>query len=253
MRARGDAMTHFGDTHEYAMWDAAYVLGSLSSGDRREYEAHMSTCASCREAVSELSGMPALLGRLSRDDVVTIDEAAAQGSTATPPLRPQVLSSLLAKVSLRRRARMMSWTLAAVAAAMLVIGVFVALRANPAQTPTPPPQTQGAALTMLRRTPTTLDATVTLSSHDWGTRIEMNCTYGPEAENTGHDSDNEVGDKLAMVVVGRDGSQTRLATWVALTGVPARPSGSTSMPINQIAAVQIVSADDGHVLVQRDL
>ena len=30
-----------GDNHRYAMWDAAYVLGSLSASDRREFEVHM--------------------------------------------------------------------------------------------------------------------------------------------------------------------------------------------------------------------
>src|SRR5689334_12737371 len=44
----------------YVLWDAAYVLGSLSSAERREFENHMSACPSCRAAVSELSGMPAL-------------------------------------------------------------------------------------------------------------------------------------------------------------------------------------------------
>ncbi|MDT5019219.1 MAG: hypothetical protein QOD39_5379, partial [Mycobacterium sp.] len=28
----------------YATWDAAYVLGSLSDDERREYEAHLATC-----------------------------------------------------------------------------------------------------------------------------------------------------------------------------------------------------------------
>ena len=35
----------------YAMWDAAYVLGSLSSAERREYEAHLVTCRQCRSLV----------------------------------------------------------------------------------------------------------------------------------------------------------------------------------------------------------
>ena len=49
------------DSHRYAMWDAAYVLGSLSAVDRREFEAHMSACPACREDVAQLSGVPALL------------------------------------------------------------------------------------------------------------------------------------------------------------------------------------------------
>ena len=32
------------DDDPYAMWDAAYVLGSLSGNERREFEAHLATC-----------------------------------------------------------------------------------------------------------------------------------------------------------------------------------------------------------------
>ena len=75
-------MTMFGDpgglslsgggSHEYEMWDAAYVLGSLSSVERREYEAHLSTCPSCRAAVGEIGGMRALLAQLDHDVVASM-------------------------------------------------------------------------------------------------------------------------------------------------------------------------------------
>jgi hypothetical protein len=84
----------FDDTHEYATWDAAYVLGALSSADRRGYEAHLSTCISCRLAVSELCGLPALLRQLSRVDVAAIDLTAAPGPDNIAPLRPHLLSEL---------------------------------------------------------------------------------------------------------------------------------------------------------------
>jgi hypothetical protein len=56
-----------------------------------------------------------------------------------------------------------------------------------------------------------------------------------------------------MVVVGRDGSRTQLATWLAVPGVTARTKGNTATPIDKIAAVQIVAADSGDVLLQRAL
>lgn len=59
----------------YAMWDAAYVLGSLSAAQRREFETHMARCTACREAVADLSGVPALLSQLDRDEVAAIDES----------------------------------------------------------------------------------------------------------------------------------------------------------------------------------
>jgi hypothetical protein len=247
-------MMNFGDTHEYATWDAAYVLGSLSSADRREYEEHLTTCPSCRDGVSELSGMPALLARLDRVEVAAIDDGDAAAAEATPPLRPQLLNSLLAKVSWRRRrARMLTWTVAAVAAAVLVIGVFVAAQTMPRPS-SPPAQAQPTSLEMLQVKPSALSSTVTLTSAGWGTRIDMRCTYGQEpGQKSGSPDEGEAGDKLAMVVVRRDGTQMQLATWVALTGVPATPGGSTSMPMDEIAAVQIVSADSGEVLLQRSL
>jgi hypothetical protein len=119
--------------------------------------------------------------------------------------------------------------------------------------PTPTPQQADAsALTMTPVKPIPLTATVSLSRHDWGTRIEMNCTYGVGPADTDHDGD-EAGDKLAMVVIGRDGSQDQVATWVALDGTTATPRGSTSMPMDQIASVQIISADAGVLLLQRNL
>jgi Putative zinc-finger len=240
--------------HDHAMWDAAYVLGSLSSAERREFEVHMDNCESCRQAVAEISGMPALLSRLDSDDVVAIDERG-QPKNAPPPMRPELWTSLLTKVTWRRRrSRLAAWSTAAAAAAVLVVGIFVALQSNPGiPTPVPPAQASSAGVAMTRVTPTSMSATVNLDPHEWGTQIQMTCTYGVWPETADGKDDDEAGDKLAMMVVGRDGSETQLATWVALTGVTAQPSGSISMPIEQIAVVQVVSVDNGNILLQHTL
>ncbi len=60
------ATTRCCDRDPYATWDAAYVLGSLSADDRREYEAHMSLCRNCRDVVADLSVIPAWLALLDR-------------------------------------------------------------------------------------------------------------------------------------------------------------------------------------------
>lgn len=86
------------DADRYQTWDAAYVLGSLTSGERREYEAHLAGCERCRAAVAELSGMPALLAMLDLDDVVALDDEQPE-----PPLRPEVLQSVMDRVDRRRR------------------------------------------------------------------------------------------------------------------------------------------------------
>ncbi len=235
------------DADPFAMWDAAYVLGSLDAEERRQYEAHLSTCAECRESVAELTGMPALLALLDPDEVAALDEASPE----LPPPPPELLDSLLAKVSWRdRRRRRLSWTMAAAAAAAaaVVIAVLVGIHPGSSVPSAAPPPT--SALTMTRVAPNSINAAISLISQGSGTRIEMTCTYPKESEDSAR-HDNDV-DKLAMVVVGRDGSHAQLTTWMAPPGVTVRPVGSTPMRMDQIAAVQIVS-DDGDVLLQRNL
>jgi hypothetical protein len=56
-----------------------------------------------------------------------------------------------------------------------------------------------------------------------------------------------------MVVVGRDGSHTQIATWLGMSGATALPSGNTPVQASEIAAVQLVSVDNGKVLLERQL
>ncbi len=227
---------------EYAMWDAAYVLGSLSPVERREFEAHMAHCPLCRSAVGELSGMPALLSQLDRDELAAIDDR----SGVEPLLPDELLPSLLAKVSWRRRrSRIVTWTAEAAAAAVLTIGVLVGIQGHyPASVPTPP-QASVSVQPMAQVGTALLRSTVSLSSQQWGTSISMNCVCLAPL-NAHHDT-------LAMVVVGRDGSHTRMATWVANPGHTATPAGSISTPVDQIASVQVVSAERGQVLLELSL
>ena len=233
----GDSDVPASDSHDYATWDAAYVLGSLSPADRREYETHLGVCPLCNQAVSELSGMPALLSKLDGGTV------AAMGADDLTPA-PNLLPSLLSEVYRRRRGvRMVTWTSGAAAAVLLAVGLFVSVAW---QHPTsPPPQASVSALPMAQIATDELASTVSISSQHWGTYIDLNCVC--LAPVTAHH------DKLAMVVVSRDGAHTQLATWVADPGHTANPAGSISTPVEQIAAVQIVSADNGQVLLQRSL
>ena len=54
----------------YAMWDAAYVLGSLSGAERREFEAHLAT----RTPESFRAAPP--LGSVARSLVMSAHELA---------------------------------------------------------------------------------------------------------------------------------------------------------------------------------
>jgi hypothetical protein len=228
----------------YLTWDAAYVLGSLSSNERREYEAHLETCARCRAAVAELGGVPALLGLLTLDDVRALDEEPAD----TPPLRPEVLDSILDKVRWRRRrSRWLTSAAVGVAAALLAVGLVIAIRPEIMGLENYNPQETTQALEMNKVSETPINATISLSGFGWGTRIDMACTYGDWGQRDAPPQN------LGMVVVGRDGSHTQVATWLGLSGATALPSANTPMQKDEIAAVQLVSSDTGKVLLEKHL
>ncbi|WAC90301.1 anti-sigma factor family protein [Mycobacterium sp. Aquia_213] len=230
------------DNHRHAMWDAAYLLGSLSAADRRAFEEHMADCPACRQAVAELSGIPAILSQLDRKAVAAINEAGH--ASEAPQMSPALLSSLLATVRwVRRRTRLTTWTASAAAAVVLTISVFIGFHSY--FTNAPAPQTTVSAQPMAQVGTTLLASTVSLTSRQWGTYIalEFVCIAPPDAHHN----------TVALVVVGRDGSQTRLATWVAIPGHTATPAGTISTTVNQIASVQVVLADNGQVMLQRSI
>jgi len=232
------------DGDRYVTWDAAYVLGSLSSTERREYEAHLETCKRCRSAVAEISGIPALLAMLDLEDVRALEEEAPE----TPPLRPEVLDSVLDKVRWRRRrSRWLTSAAVGVAAALLAVGVVIAIRPEIVGLENYTPQETAQALEMTKVSTTPINASISLTGFGWGTRIDMACTYGDWGQRDAPPQN------LGMVVVGRDGSHTQVATWLGLSGATALPSATTPIQKDEIAAVQLVSPDSGKVLLEKQL
>nr|MDP9168536.1 anti-sigma factor [Actinomycetota bacterium] len=147
----------------------------------------------------------------------------------------------------RRRTRWVTSAAIAVAAALLAVGLVIAMRPELLGLHGGEP-TQVAQVQMDKLETTPFSATVGLSSFAWGTRIDMACTYGHWSGYVESTPSN-----LGMVVVGRDGSRTRVATWLGLSGATALPSGNTPLPVNQIASVELVSVDSGEVLLERRL
>jgi hypothetical protein len=233
------------DGDRFATWDAAYVLGSLSSAERREYESHLVTCDRCRAAVADISGIPALLAMLDVDDVRALEEEQPE----PPPLRPEVLKSVLDKVRWRRRrARLLTSAAVGLAAALLAVGLVIAVRPGIVGLQSGTDQTTAQQLPMDKLVDTPFSASISLSSFAWGTRIDMACTYGQWSSGEVPPPSN-----LGMVVVGRDGSHTQIATWLGMSGATALPSGNTPVQATDIAAVQLVSTDSGKVLLERQL
>jgi len=135
-----------------------------------------------------------------------------------------------------------------VAAALLAVGVVIAIRPEIVglENYTPPATTQALDMTKVSETP--INASISMTGYGWGTRIDMACSYGDWGQ-----SGNTQPQNLGMVVVGRDGSHTQVATWLGLSGATALPSATTPMQKDEIAAVQLVSSDNGKVLLEKNL
>jgi carotenoid cleavage dioxygenase-like enzyme len=98
IRRNGESHTpHNG--HVHAKWDAAYVLGALSDTDRREFEAHMVGCSSCRKAVTDLADLTPLLSLLDHEHVIELD--AADTASPTAPPCPELITPLKERASQR--------------------------------------------------------------------------------------------------------------------------------------------------------
>ena len=114
------------DGDRYGDWDAAYVLGGLTSRERATYERHLESCAACTASVAELAGVPGLLASVPIDEAVELlDEAPHE----TAPRQVAVRRPLLGRhwASIRRPRRVL---VALGTAAVVVVGVvFTALLA----------------------------------------------------------------------------------------------------------------------------
>ena len=80
----GDPAVNAG-ADRFSTWDAAYVLGSLSPAERREFEEHLAGCPACQAAVSELAGMPGLLAQVPPEDAALLAVAPAEIIDDAPP------------------------------------------------------------------------------------------------------------------------------------------------------------------------
>jgi anti-sigma-K factor RskA len=206
-------------------YDAAYVMGALDPHDRRAFEEHLSTCHRCSAAVSELAGMPGLLAQVPTEQVLA--------PRATPePVPDTLLPRLAAAIRAQQRRRRVWTSVVAAAAACLVTGVV--LTASPWSSPEP----EGTVLAMTAVTSAPVTATVRLDSVDWGTRVNLECTYqeAPSGEKWGART-------YKLVVVPRDGGDVQqVAEWTALPGKTVTPTGSTSLTTEQIEEIRLLNS-----------
>jgi Putative zinc-finger len=218
----------------YEMWDGAYVIGSLSPADRREFEAHLDGCAACSRAVRDLAGLPGLLGRIGPD---VFEDGDAEPVPDT--LRPRLARAV------RRQQRRRTWLtagVAAAAAAAVTVGGVVAFD-HSSETPTAQghPVTTSIFRPMTQVAHDSMTASVALTPVPWGTRLDLTCSYP-------HSAFSYEGGAYALVVHTADGHAQRVATWNGLPGRSMRVSGATAARSQDITSVEVTHLDGSPVL-----
>ncbi|MEO8519089.1 MAG: zf-HC2 domain-containing protein [Dermatophilaceae bacterium] len=215
-------------TDEFALYDAAYVLGALSPADRRQFEEHLLGCPACAASVAELAGLPGLMSKVSQEQL----------SAEAEPLPETLLPSLARAVRRERRRRRLAVGTAAAAAAVL-IGVGATAISRPDSPARPPlastasPTSGTASLPFSAVVPSPVTASARLVDMAWGTRVDLTCAYRSNGLY------RAVGVPYALVVIDRAGVSQQVATWTSVPDRQLTVVGASSLARGDIASVEI--------------
>ena len=235
-------------THRYAEWDAAYVLGALSSADRRDYEDHLAGCAPCRDAVAELAGMPGLLGAVSPVEVLALDtpepEDIGQAHLAAVPSTSAAPEPGDERGSPAFWERGRRWL--AVAAALVALGGagIGGYTLSESQQPTSSVISGPTRLAFSPVSASTMTAVVDVAPVGDRTSIKVECQYSAYGQDPSSWAD------YSVWAVGRDGKAGLVTTWRARPDRVMRPSGTAAIPVSQLAAVEIRSVGSGQTVMR---
>ncbi|GGM44204.1 zf-HC2 domain-containing protein [Dactylosporangium sucinum] len=206
-----------------------YVLGGLGDDEQFRVDAHLSTCAECRDEANRLAPVPELLQRLPADP-------------AAQPLEQPTPAGLEA---LLRRARPRRLPVGVVAAAVVVLVLVAALALRGAGPRTPPqaatsagPSASAPAGTVVQFVAaqgSALAGRATLTPRQWGVSVALELTGLPGEG------------PYVLQVVGRGGQSEQAACWGPTNSKSARVTGASSIQLANVDAVRV--ADHAGVLL----
>jgi hypothetical protein len=222
-------------TCSYADWDGAYVLGSLAPGERLDFERHLGDCQACALAVRQIAGLPGLLARV---DAGVLDEH--DPGRGLPPVPDTVLPRLRREIRSRTRRRLIGTGLLAASAAA-VVALALPLVDGPSEPP--PTGTSSTAVPMRALGAGAMEATLSMDSVAWGTRLNLVCTYEPSSYTAGDRAGT-----YTLLVHTTDGRAERVGTWRPVADKPMRLSAATALGRQDIASVEVETAQGQPVL-----
>ena len=235
---------------KYSEWDAAYVLGSLSTDERREYEIHLTGCAACTSAVAELAGMPGFLMKIDANMAGVLTQTPDRENVFALPLEPiQSLAraAIKARTSLRRR---MAAGMAVAAAFVMVIGLAVGLNIHSATTLNGGQVSTaltGTKVAMVAMEKNAMVVDMRVTKKKWGTQFSWNCAYR-------NDEVSAIAPQsYDLVVTQISGVTTIVATWSQVGTSAKGLVASTGMPLSQIKSVEVQYTDTHAPVVRGEI
>lgn len=199
----------------------SYVLGSLDPADRAALDAHLPGCPACREELASYAALPALMSRLSIDQV----------RQPTPNVPPTVLNRALNTVAAERNStvtQLRRWrraTVLSAAAATIVAVVFGATLLH-TQTPSPPEGTP-----LIATAGVSASGSAFLQAKPWGTAVSLQLQGLPQ------------GDSFTAWVTAPNGTRSIAATWTPSPDGHATLTGAANITDTTHAALQIMQGD----------
>lgn len=225
----------------YAYDDGAYVVGSLSTEERRAFVNHLPTCPDCRASVRELSGLPGLLASVDTEETGVLGGAPLE-------LPPPTLWPRLLDVAQSHRARSRRRTRLLAVAACLIVIVAVALPLALFAPFSPVQQTTTSDVPLQAMKPVggggTVRAEIGMVEKAWGTKVALHCKY----------TDSKYGalQSYTLFAVTRSGASEQIGSWSVGPGKEITTDAATKYHEAELAALEIRRAD-GETVLRRQI
>lgn len=219
-----------------------YVLGAIDPAERAEVDTHLPHCSRCRDELAGLAGLPALLGRISEEQITEVVE---------PP--SELLEALLAKAAAERPNRRRHWlSLGVAAAVVLIVGALLGGLLTPRghETAAQPPPTRTSAPAVTQPPPSAeqheavnsalhITAWVGVEPRAWGTALTVRLTGVPP------------GSRCHLWAIAKDGRRDIAGSWAyggAGEGEYQEFRGSTMISRGDLSKFEIVTTSGKRLL-----
>ena len=213
-----------------------YVLGAIDPAERSQVDKHVTGCRECRDEMAGLAGLPALLSRVSAEEIGRISREDTEPLPADEAPAEDFVESLVSLTAARRR-RNRRWQATAAAAAVVVAvaGAVAGLRlasspppGRPSATASIPPASwQTARTTSALRG---ITATVRYNKEPWGTAMDIQVSGVPD------------GTTCQLWVTDSQGVHLAAAGWTVAHGdATAWYPGSSWVPVSQVQGFDVTA------------